>query len=221
MPGTLHYFKNVNPFSPHHKPMKEGHKLKVVIPGYRGQNWGTGRWNEMPELAQLVSVRTHGLASRSCALHRSALLSPIHAFISFRNCLPWARCWGRNWQCRDKSFYLQEARRLGEEANTSVNHSLACCSGCGTDLRGAQGKANLLLTESLWSEVGQAPPSSQELWKERRLTDRRAAVCWVAVWVSGESGWLLYIHLLIQPSQQLCEGERSWSPFHRWKPELP
>lgn len=144
--APLHYFKNINPFSPHHKPVKEA---LLSSPVYRGQHWGRERWNEMPELAQLVSAGTHGLASRSCALHLSALLPPIHSFISFRNCLPQARCWGRNGQCRDKSFYLQKARRLGEESNTSISNSLACCSGCGTDLRGTQGKANLLLTECL------------------------------------------------------------------------
>lgn len=136
---------------------------------------------------------------------------------SFRNCLLWAKYWGRSQKFRGLFWWPQEAHTPEKESNTCIN----TLDGriflvVGVNHRLTWTKANLLPPQAFWGKVSQA---SLRLQEPRGRGDRQAEEPLLAELLCGHPGNLansLYIHLS-NPHESSVKWVLPWSPSKTWR----
>ena len=136
---------------------------------------------------------------------------------SFRNCLLWAKYWGRSQKFRDLFWWPQKAHTPEKESNACIN----TLDGriflvVGVNHRLTWTKANLLLPQAFWDKVSQA---SLKLQEPGGRGDRQAEEPLLAELLCGHPGNLansMYIHLP-NPHESSVRWVLPWSPSKTWR----
>lgn len=136
---------------------------------------------------------------------------------SFRNCLLWARYWGRSRKFRDLFWWPPEAHTPEKGSNAWIN----TLDGCiilvvGVNHRLTWGKANWLLPQALWGKVSQA---SLRLQEPRGRGDKQAREPLLAEFPCGHPGNLansMYI-CSSNPHENSVRWVLPWSSSKTWR----